>query len=283
MPTPICRLSLLALVLGLAVAALPAQPLELPQVSPKCVVTQTIGTTTVTLTYCRPGVKGREIWGGLVPWDAMWRTGANAATTIAVSDAVKIGGQELAAGTYSLFTIPGKEEWSVVLNKNLDLWGTMGHKPEEDVLKLKAKPAFGEHVEWMDFTFTDLTESSATLVLQWEKLRLPIPLAVDTKAKVMTQARKTLARYWVEPYRAALFSLEHDGDMPEALKWIDMSVTIQETFQNLALKARILAKLERREDAVATMTKALQAGAAMPQKPYNYSQMEDLLKQWQAK
>ena len=283
MPTRIFRLASLALVLLASSALLPAQALELPQVSPKCVLTQTIGTTTVTLTYCRPGVKGRDIWGGLVPYDAMWRTGANAATTIAVSDAVKIGGQDLPAGTYSLFTIPGREEWSVVLNKNLDLWGTMGHKPEEDVLKFTAKPAAGEHGEWMNFAFTDLTDSSATLVLQWEKLRLPIPFEVDTKTKIMTQARKNLSRYWVEPYRAAMFSLEHDGDLAEALKWIDMSAGIQETFQNLTLKARILAKQDAKDQAIAVMTKALELGAQMAQKPYNYKQMEDLLTEWKAK
>ncbi|HOB52749.1 MAG TPA: DUF2911 domain-containing protein [Acidobacteriota bacterium] len=271
-------ITLLALVL--VAIPLQAQGLEMPRVSPKAVVTQTIGTTTVTVTYCRPGVKERAIWGGLVPYNEVWRTGANEATLLTISDPVKVEGQELAAGTYALATIPGADEWTFIVNKNTAMWGTMGYKQEEDILRVKVKPVAVAQTEWMQFMFTDLKEDSAILMLQWEKVGVPVKFSVDTMGKFLNQARKTMARYWTEPYRAAMFCLDHDTGLDEALKWINTSVAIQETFYNLAVKARILARQGQKAEAVAIMEKALAVGRKMEQPPFNLKEMEGLLAEW---
>jgi len=268
--------------LAMVLVAIPlqAQGLEMPRVSPKAVVTQTIGTTTVTVNYHRPGVKDRAIWGGLVPYNEVWRTGANEATTLTISDPVKVEGQELAAGTYALATIPGADEWTFIVNKNTAMWGTMGYKQEEDILRVKVKPVIVAHTEWMQFVFADLKEDSATLMLQWDKVGVPVKLSVDTTGKFLNQARKTMARYWTEPYRAALFCLDHDTGLDEALKWINTSVAIQETYYNLAVKARILARQGQKAEAVAIMEKALAMGRKMEQPPFNLKEMEGLLAEW---
>lgn len=268
--------------LAMVLVAIPlqAQGLEMPRVSPKAVVTQTIGTTTVTVNYHRPGVKDRAIWGGLVPYNEVWRTGANEATTLTISDPVKVEGQELAAGTYALATIPGADEWTFIVNKNTAMWGTMGYKQEEDVLRVKVKPVTVAQTEWMQFVFADLKEDSATLMLQWDKVGVPVKLSVDTTGKFLNQARKTMARYWTEPYRAALFCLDHDTGLDEALKWINTSVAIQETYYNLAVKARILARQGQKAEAVAIMDKALAVGRKMEQPPFNLKEMEGLLAEW---
>lgn len=268
--------------LAMVLVAIPlqAQGLEMPRVSPKAVVTQTIGTTTVTVNYHRPGVKDRAIWGGLVPYNEVWRTGANEATTLTISDPVKVEGQELAAGTYALATIPGADEWTFIVNKNTAMWGTMGYKQEEDILRVKVKPVTVAQTEWMQFVFADLKEDSATLMLQWDKVGVPVKLSVDTTGKFLNQARKTMARYWTEPYRAALFCLDHDTGLDEALKWINTSVAIQETYYNLAVKARILARQGQKAEAVAIMEKALAMGRKMEQPPFNLKEMEGLLAEW---
>ena len=115
--------------------------LELPRVSPKATVSQTVGLTDVTITYCRPSVRGRTIWGGLVPYDEVWRTGANEATTITFTDDVTIDGNKLPAGTYGLFTVPGKDEWTVVFNKGAKQWGAYEYKQDQDALRIKVEAA----------------------------------------------------------------------------------------------------------------------------------------------
>ena len=176
MRTP--KFRLLSLVL-LALAALPLlgqRASNRLRPSPNASVSQTIGVTEVTLSYSRPGAKGRKVWGELVPYGQLWRTGANEATTISVSKDVLIEGQKLAAGTYALFTLPTENEWTVVFNKNAKLWGTRDYDAAQDALRIKVKPQPADHEEWMSFRFTDLTDSSATLVLRWEKLAVPLKL-----------------------------------------------------------------------------------------------------------
>ena len=137
----------LALILLLALPAV-AQ-VRYPQASPHAVLTQAVGTTDVTIDYHRPGVKGRQVWGGLVPYDKVWRTGANEATMITFSDDVTIDGKPLPKGTYSLHTIPGKSEWTIIFNKVAKQWGSFSYKQEEDALRVNAKPHAAPMTEWM--------------------------------------------------------------------------------------------------------------------------------------
>jgi hypothetical protein len=166
------------LVLALLVPAFAQQEKKEPRPSPNAAVSQTIGFTDVAVTYCRPGVKGRVIWGDLVPYDKVWRTGANEATTITFSDDVMIEGQKLAKGKYGVFTIPTKTTWTVIFNKTAQQWGAYQYKPEDDVLRVTVTPKEGAFQERMLFTFDNLSDKSAQLVLSWEKLQVPVKIEV---------------------------------------------------------------------------------------------------------
>lgn len=152
-----------------------------PRVSPMASVSQTIGESTeITVTYNRPGVKGREIWGKLVPYDKVWRSGANEATTISFSDDVQIEGQALAAGTYALFTIPAKNEWTVIFNKKADQWDAYDYDSKDDALRIKTTAETASNMEWLDYAFEQLDGASAVLALRWEKLK--VPFRIETQA-----------------------------------------------------------------------------------------------------
>jgi len=283
------RLYPTTLAAALAVAPLLAVPagaqLKVPRPSPNAVVKQTIGITDLTVTYSRPGVKGRVIWGGLVPYDKPWRTGANEATTFTTTDEIHFGGKPLAAGTYSLLTIPGKDEWTVVLNGEKDLWGAYEYKPEKDVMRIKVAPVAAEAQEWMAFGFEDLTVNSANLVLRWEKLRLAIPIAVDVNTMVLANARTAVVAAkpddWRTPYQAANFCFSSDVAMDEGKKWLDKSLAVEQTFQNLTLLAKWHMKAGRKQDAIATAEKAVTTGKASKDK-IDTEATEKLLADWKA-
>ncbi|MFQ5778141.1 MAG: DUF2911 domain-containing protein, partial [Terriglobia bacterium] len=161
------------------VGALPAvgqRASDEPRPSPNASISQTIGVTEVTISYGRPGVKGREIWGALVPYGQVWRTGANEATTISLSTGVIIEGQKLAPGTYALFTIPSANEWTLIFNKTAQQWGAFSHDASQDALRVTVKPQAADHSEWMSFQFEDLSEDSATVVLRWGKVAVPFKI-----------------------------------------------------------------------------------------------------------
>jgi len=148
-----------------------AADLKLPRPSQKAQVMQTVGLTDVTINYSRPGVKGRTIWGELVPYDKVWRTGANEATAITFSTDVKVNGQPLAAGTYSLHTIPTKNDWTVIFNKKADQWGSYSYDQKEDALRIQVKTQPHEMTEWMEFSLPNIAVDNATVALDWETLR----------------------------------------------------------------------------------------------------------------
>ncbi len=152
---------------------------EPPRLSPKASVSQVVGYTEITITYCRPGVKGRQIWGELVPYNEVWRTGANEATTIEFGDDVMVEGNKVPKGKYGLFTIPGKEEWTIILNKIWDQWGAFNYDPSEDFLRFKVKPQKSDFTERLLFTFEYVSPYSANIVIEWKELE--VPFLVETK------------------------------------------------------------------------------------------------------
>jgi hypothetical protein len=269
-----------ALLLAVASLNIQAQEMEFPRPSPNASLSQNIGTTELTIKYCRPGVKGREIWGKLVPYGELWRAGANEATVFTFSDPVMIEGKELPAGSYSFFTIPTQDQWTVVFNKNTGLWGTTGYKEAEDALRIMVKPVAGDFVERMSFVVSDVTDSSAVVELQWEKVRVPFTVKVDTEAKIMKQAQQAMGRYWVMPYRAANYCLESGSNMEKGLEWVNLSIANQKTYWNMVLKARIQEKMGQKENAVATLKEAIDMGKSADQPPYNLADMEKMLAEW---
>ncbi len=149
------------------------------RVSPKAEVMQTVGFTDVRISYSRPGVKDRAIWGKLVPYDAVWRAGANEATKISFSTDVTIEGKKLKKGAYSFFAIPGKTEWTLIFNKVADQWGAFEYNESEDALRVKVKTENASWQEWMAFTINKTSDNSAVIKLEWEKLRVPFKVEVD--------------------------------------------------------------------------------------------------------
>jgi hypothetical protein len=257
-------LAVAALVVAVLAPAAGAQ-LKLPRPSPKAGATQTLGLTDMSVSYSRPGVKGRAIWGGLVPYDKPWRTGANEATTFTTTDEITFGGQKLAPGTYSIVTIPGKDSWTVALNSDTELWAKTEYDTKKDVLRVTAKPAAAaESQEWMSLGFENLTANSAELALRWEKLRVAVPITADVQGKALANARAAMAALaaddWRTAYQAANYTFSNNVAMDEGEQWLKKSMTIQETHANLDLYARWQMKAGKKKEAIAAAEKAIAAG-----------------------
>ena len=176
--TAFIKISLVAMVSLFISAAAFAQERgnEEPRVSPNATVSQTVGTTDITITYGRPAINDRTIFGDLVPYGKVWRTGANESTALVVSDDVTIEGNELEAGTYSLYTIPGKDEWTIIINSKLS-WGTQYDK-SKDVLRFTVAPQKADFMERLLFYFEDVTQESATVVLHWNSTKVPFTINI---------------------------------------------------------------------------------------------------------
>ena len=261
-----------------------AQGLKLPAMSPKCSITQTSGLTEITINYSRPGVRGREIWGGLVPYEKVWRTGANAATTISISTDAVIQGQKLAAGTYSIHTIPGKYEWTVIFNTVADQWGSYAYDSAKDALRIKVKPQTGPHVEWMTFSFPDIQWSLATIELSWEKLRIPFKLEFDTHTRAMENIKTAMESLqdWTIPYDAADYAFESNTNKEQAMEWIEHSISLKETYWNPRLKAAILARDGKTAEAITTAENAVRIGKENKDEPGEIAKTEKLIAEWKA-
>ena len=260
----------------LAAAAAPAlAQLVTPLPSPNATVSQTIGVTKVEVVYSRPHVKGptrkeeRVIWGELVPWDKVWRTGANAVTKITFDGDVIVEGQKLVAGSYGLFTIPGKTEWTVIFNKQAT--GGPDYSADKDVLRVKVKPQVSEMHEQFTIGFPSVANDAATMAITWEKVTVPISLKVDTNAQFLTNAKDAVAKAkaddWQTPLTAARYLYDNKYALDDAARWLDKSIATKATFGNLSTKANALAAEGKTKDAIATAEKALAAGAAAEQKP----------------
>lgn len=275
-----------AATLLLAPAALAQTELTLPRVSPKATVTQTIGLTDMKITYSRPGVKNRAIWGELVPLNEVWRTGANEATEFETSDAIQVAGQQLPAGSYSFFTIPAKDEWTIVFSKAKGAWGSFDYTEKNDALRIKVKPQSAPHEEWMSFSFDNLTPTGGELALRWEKVRVAVPIQVDVNDKAMANARAAVASMkaddWRTPFRAAQYFFGVDTNIAEATEWAQKSVSVQQNYFNMSLLADIQMKAGKTKDAIATAEKAVELGKADKDKP-DTRPMEKKVTEWKQK
>ncbi len=260
---------LAALAAAVALAAPALSQLSTPLPSPNATVAQTVGVTKIEVAYSRPGVKSRTIWGELVPYDKVWRTGANAVTKITLDGDVLVEGKKLAAGSYGLYTIPGKTEWTVIFSSVST--GGPDYAEKNDVLRVKVKPVASDMKELFTIGFPSVTSDGATLTFSWEKLRVPVTIAVDTKARFLANAKDAVAKAkaddWQTPFVAARYLYESKYAPEEAGAWIDKSIATKATFGNLSVKANALAAQGKTKDAVAAAEKALAAGAAAEQKP----------------
>jgi len=284
--------SMFAVIFVLCFAVSAFAQISVPRPSQKASVSQTIGVTDVTITYSRPGVKGRKIWGDplpgqtatgeatlddqnkrpkdavIVPWGHVWRTGANEATTFVVTDDVLINGQKLAAGSYSLHTIPTKDEWTIVFNGTANQWGSFSYDPAKDTLRVKAKPQWvNENQEWLEYTFDPVTDDSAQVNIRWEKISVPFTVkvpdvATTTLAKLKTAVGNAKPDDWRTPMQAGnyLINNQNPADDAQGMAWLDQSIKVKETFQNLSAKANALYKAGKKEEAFALAEQAIQRG-----------------------
>lgn len=225
-----------------------------PAPSPLGEVEQTVGLTEVEITYSRPGIKERVIFGDLVPYNKLWRTGANASTKVEFSDDVIIKGDTLEEGTYALFTIPGESEWTIIFSKNLEA-GASGYKEEDDALRVAIKPeVIRPKMETFLIDVNNIRNNSATIDLMWENTRVSIPFEVMTEKHVMESIKAIMSGPTASDYYAAARYYYDEGkDMEQALDWINEAIMKGgERFWILRTKSLIQAELGKYDEAITT-------------------------------
>lgn len=199
-------------------------------------------------------MKDRAIFGGLVPYGEVWRTGANASTKLTFSTPVKLNGHDVPAGTYALYTIPGEEEWTIIIDKNAKLFGAFGYDSKDDLLRFTTKPIdVSEKVETFTMEIGNIRDDSAVLYLLWEHTLVPIRIQVDLVPKLVPQIEAAMSAPGEQKpyYQAAMFYYDHGQDLQKARQWIDAAVSQHATYYIVNLQARILAKLGEKEKAIA--------------------------------
>ena len=246
--------------------------LNLPEASQLAVVKQRIGVTDIAITYHRPLVKGRKIWGGLVPMDKVWRAGANENTTFEVSDQVSVEGKPLPKGTYGLHMIPGASSWTIIFSKMAVAWGSYTYDKAEDALRVDVKPHAAEMEEALEYEFENPQPDSVTVTLKWEKLAVPFRVSVTDAETTFPSIRNQLrgrAQYsWGPPNDAANFALTKKTNLEEGLKWADLSIQNEERFENLSTKADLLKATNKTDEAKKIWAQAIEK--ATPQQVYSY-------------
>jgi DUF2911 family protein len=257
----------LLVVSSLSVSGLLAQEakkIEFPMPSSAATVKERVGVTDVSVEYSRPNVKERKIFGGLVPYDAVWRTGANAATKITFGTDVKLGGTPVPAGSYALFTIPGQNEWTVILSKVTEEWGSYSYNQKDDQARVKVKPVtMAEPLETMTIGVQDIRSGKANLVIAWEKTKVPIEIDTELVARLKPQIEAAMAGSGEKPYfPAAMFYYENDLDMAKAKEWITEAVKKQpDAVWMVYRKGLILKKAGDKDGAMAAAKQALELAA----------------------
>ncbi|PSR04653.1 MAG: hypothetical protein BRD50_03160 [Bacteroidetes bacterium SW_11_45_7] len=234
--------------------------MDMPKPSPKAEVKQRVGLTDIEIEYYSPGVKGRQIWGQLVPYDKMWRTGANAATTIEFSKDVKVNGNEMKAGKYSFFTIPGKDEWTLIFNEETELWGTGNYDKDKDVLRIKAEPRDSDFEERMAFNFRNFDYEKTRVDLEWKETRVSFNVNVHTDKQVLSNIDQEISSIPDMYADVARYTLRVDKHYDKGLKWVNKSINQEEGWYNHWIKAEILKKKEKDNKAYKHLKKSKKLG-----------------------
>jgi len=276
------RLTLILLTVACAFTFAQAQNLKTPPVSKRASVSEWIGLTKVTINYHRPAVKGREIWGALVPYNNgvpfPWRAGANDNTTLKFADDVKIEGKDLPAGKYGFHIIPSEKEWILIFSNDNQAWGSFNYNPDHDALRISVEPQACEHVEWLKYEFVHLTDHSADVELSWEKKKISFTVDVDVNAVTMKSIEGQLTHLagfrWQAWNQAAQYCLRTDKNLEQGLAWADRSISggfgSQKNFTTLMTKAQILDKLDRGEEAKPIKEEAMTLATNAELNQYGY-------------
>jgi len=246
--------------------------LDLPDASQRAVVAQRIGITDITIDYHRPLVKDRKVWGDLVPYGKVWRAGADQNTLITFSDPVTIEGKPLDKGTYGLHMIPTADEWTIIFSKNSTSWGSFTYDQAEDALRVTVKPRTADMHNALTYDFDQLTPDSALVVLEWEKLAVPFKVSVDVHDIVQASLKKQLrglAQYtWISWDDAANYLLAEKIALDQALTYANKSIENEDRYENELTKSKILAALNRKDEAAAAQKKALELASPLQRHLY---------------
>lgn len=247
-----------------------AQGLKMPQPSTTQTIVQDFGLGKISVNYSRPNVKGRKIFGGLAPYDMVWRTGANAATIIKFTDDITIEGQNLPAGEYGLFTIPGKTEWTVIFNKGAKQWGSYEYKQNDDVLRIKVKPTTTkEKTETFTINFTNVVDTTATLYLGWENTAINLKLATSIDAKVMASIAEAMKGDKKPYFSAAMYYYNTGRDLKQALTWMEEADKGNQNAPWIKLwKGRALLKAGNKADAAKSAKEGLEIAKKINNEEY---------------
>ncbi|RIW14571.1 DUF2911 domain-containing protein [Algoriphagus lacus] len=238
-----------------------AQQIQMPQSSPSAKISQQFGLTTVTVDYSRPSTKGRKIFGELVPYGEIWRTGANAATVVTFTTEVVINGKEIPAGSYALYAIPGKAEWTIILSKNTKLWGAIGYKQEEDQVRFTVEPTkTSKKYETFEISFNNLTDNGADMSLKWEYTRVDFKIITEVDNIVMADIKKqVIDANSTNPsllYQAANYYFTNTKDLNQAYAWIKQSTDSDPKYWTMHLRAKIELALGMKTEALDSATKS---------------------------
>ncbi len=227
--------------------------LELPWPSPHATVSQVVGLTTLSVDYHRPGVNKRVVWGGLVPWDSVWRAGANENTVLSSTSAFTVGGITLPAGRYGVFMIPTRTTWTIALSKQSNAWGAFSYDASEDAVRFVVTPVAAEFTERLQYNFDDPTNTSVTLTMRWEKLAVSFPLSVNTSVVVLDSLKsqlRNLPRFWAPAWQqAAGWALANTTNLDLPSVWADSAILVEPTFASYSVKARVLDRQGRHAEA----------------------------------
>ena len=253
------------------------QQLRTPAPSSTQTIRQELGLSNIELVYSRPGIKGRKIFGDLVPYGKVWRTGANNATTITFGDEVMIGTTKVPAGKYGLLTIPDKDQWTIIITKQLDVTSPAAYKQDQDVVRLTAKAEqLPFSVETFTAMFNNVTSTSTDLDLIWDQTLVTLPIKTDIDTKIMAQI-KTLVDGDTRPYyAAAMYYMDNGKDLNKALTWFDKSIEQNpKAYWAYHQRANLLAKMGKKQDAIASANKSIEL--AKEAKNDDYVQLNEKL------
>lgn len=254
-----------------------AQTLTTPQPSPTQTIKQNFGVSSIELSYSRPGMKGRKIFGDLVPFGKVWRTGANNATTITFGDDVTIGDAKVKAGKYGLISIPEKKNWTLIITKQLDVTSPAAYKQDQDVVRLEVKTMnMDESMETFTMQFANIKTNSCELHIMWDRTAVSLPITTDVETKVMAQIDQLMNKDNRPYFNAAMYYMDNGKDLNQALTWFEKATELQpNAFWIHHQKANCLAKLGRKEEAKAAAEKS--KALATEQKNDDYIKLNEKL------
>lgn len=254
-------LSTAMIIVAVAVGWQPAKAqVKLPPASSSQTVTQGLGISTVTLKYSRPNMNGREIFGGLVPYGEVWRTGANSLPLLTFDGTVTIAGTQVEAGTYGLLTIPGKDKWTVIFSKNTEQWGAYSYNQEEDLFRFDVKPErLAKPMETFTISFSDVQPQRAQLDIAWEQTKISFDLVVDQDAEIMASIDEAMKGDKKPYFQAAQYYYKNDKDIQKALEWVNEADKTPNPAPYIKYwKALIQLKAGDKQGAIATATQGVE-------------------------